>query len=156
MLCLLSPPLLTCQVSLQSSLSSATTAVLKSPEHHSFCRASDSFCVLVPSLSHHIYTPFTLRSQLKCPFRQASLGNLIKIRILFPTECHCSQTQKAFFLQDAYVSFLVVLLRVHFGNQKPYHFVLKWRTGYIALIKMKKSIDRLKRQKEAIEVPERQ
>lgn len=54
------------------------------------------------SLSHHIYSPFALRSQPKYPFRQASLGNLIKIRILFPTECHCSQTQKAFFLQNTY------------------------------------------------------
>ena len=100
--------------------------------------------------------PFTLRSQLKCPFRQASFGNLIKILILFPTKCHCSQTQNAFFPSE-YLRITFSCNRVHFGKQKPYQFVLKWRTECTALIKKqtKKSINRLKRQKEAIEVPER-
>lgn len=45
---------------------------------------------------------------------------------------------ESFFPFDPTVSFLVVSLRVHFGDQKPYQFVLKWGTGYIALIKIKK------------------
>lgn len=68
-----------------------------------------------------------------------------------------SNTECFFSFRTPTVSFLVVSLRVHFGKQKPYQFVLKWRTKCSALIKKqaKKSIDRLKRQKEATEVPER-
>ena len=67
-----------------------------------------------------------------------------------------SNTESFFSFRTPTVSFLVVSLRVHFGDQKPHQFVLKRGTGYIALIKIKKSIDGLKRQKEATEVPERQ